>query len=232
MASIRKYIELISIAAVTGVGPAMAADMARPMAPAPILVPMHNWTGLYAGVNIGGAWSNIHVTDVVNGVNTKFNNADFIGGGQVGYNYQFSSGWLMGVEFDFDWGGGDRSSRTFNGVQASIDGPSWLTTLAGRFGYAWDRWLVYGKAGGGWLETSASFRNLATGASASTDHVSTLWMLGLGTEYAWSPNWSTKLEYNYLGSGNWSASDVVVAGGRATIGGDIQLIKAGFNYKF
>ena len=55
---------------------------------------------------------------------------------------------------------------------------------------------------------------------------------GAGVEYAWTPNWTTKLEYNYIGSGNWSSPNTLVAGGNASYKAHIQTLVLGVNYKF
>jgi len=47
-------------------------------------------------------------------------------------------------------------------------GATWLTTLAGRFGVALDRTLLYTKVGGAWMESSANVANLTTGAVFTT----------------------------------------------------------------
>src|ERR1700758_3582740 len=85
---------------------ASAADMpARTYtkAPPPPPPPVFSWTGFYIGANIGGAWSNNRWTDTV--LLTNFNNGNngvFIGGGQIGANYQIGQ-FVIGGEWDFDW---------------------------------------------------------------------------------------------------------------------------------
>ncbi|HSV23009.1 MAG TPA: hypothetical protein VLJ17_08270, partial [Xanthobacteraceae bacterium] len=56
------------ISAILGLGLPQAASAAdlpvkAPVYKAPIAVPVYNWTGFYVGANIGGAWSNITLTD-------------------------------------------------------------------------------------------------------------------------------------------------------------------------
>ena len=53
-------------------------------------------------------------------------------------------------------------------------------------------------------------------------------MAGGGIEYAFKPNWTVKLEYDYLGLGNWTASTVP----SVTWSRDVQMITMGVNYKF
>ncbi|MGZ4036471.1 MAG: outer membrane protein [Bacteroidia bacterium] len=233
-----KKLSIAILALAAGLGPLAAADLAqRPIAPLPVMMPPpFSWTGFYLGGNVGGAWTNLTVTELATNAVFNPNNASFIGGGQLGYNYQFLNNFVVGVEWDFDWGGHNSSSNVvttpLGNLQASVNGANWLTTLAGRVGYAWDRVLVYGKGGGGWLETSTNFNNLTTGAVATTHHTSTGWLLGAGVEYALSPHWTTKFEYDYLGSGTWQSPTLVVPGGMASVKGNIQTFKVGINYKF
>lgn len=99
--------------------PAIAKDKAAPLPPA--LVPVASWTGFYAGVNAGGGWGTKQINNsVINNpcpVNffcfaTGASNAvlpgqfathphGFIGGGQIGYNYQLAPNWVAGIETDF-----------------------------------------------------------------------------------------------------------------------------------
>ena len=225
-------------ALVIAIGQATAADLPQRPAytPVPVVVPTFSWTGFYLGANLGGAWSSTTITSNITGANWKPSNTNFIGGGQLGYNYQFPNNWVVGLEWTFDWGGGDNTSNIVStpagNLQASANGASWLTTLAGRFGYGMDRWLVYGKGGWAWLETSAQIANLTTGAVANGDHTGSGWVGGVGVEYALTQNWTTKLEYNYISSGNWSSPNNFIAGGNASYKAHIQTLLVGVNYKF
>src|SRR5690349_19624719 len=110
----------IAVAGLIGT-PAFAADMpvkAPPMAPA---APVFNWTGWYAGVNAGASFGNvktdfnvgeIEYVQVVagnvfvfdapgSGVSDRSYPSGFIGGGQIGYNWQVSPIWVVGLEADF-----------------------------------------------------------------------------------------------------------------------------------
>src|SRR4051812_13423085 len=86
-----------------GLAPASAADLAaRPYTKAPAYAPapVMNWTGFYIGANIGGAW-NANDTFPVAGY-TSSNKGSFMGGGQIGADYQFAPNWLVGVEANID----------------------------------------------------------------------------------------------------------------------------------
>ena len=111
---------------------ATAADLARRpvVAPAPVVVPAFSWTGFYVGANVGGAWSSTTITSNITGANWKPSNTTFIGGGQLGYNYQWpGSNWVIGAEWTFDWGGGEKTSNVVtipngNQLQASANSAS------------------------------------------------------------------------------------------------------------
>ena len=92
----RKY-SLMMLAAVVGLAAsqASAADLPRkapayiPPAPPPV-----TWTGCYIGANIGGAFGDASVN--FPGGELSSNGSGFAGGGQIGCDYQFSGGWVVG----------------------------------------------------------------------------------------------------------------------------------------
>ena len=89
---------------------AFAADLPPPVAPprapavyTPAPVPYYNWTGFYIGGNLGASWQQGSFGDQF-GNNFRTNNQfTGTGGGQVGVNYEFSSGVVVGAEAMFDW---------------------------------------------------------------------------------------------------------------------------------
>jgi opacity protein-like surface antigen len=197
--------------------PAHSADMALKAPPLPAPPAPYNWSGLYLGANIGGAFSS--GTANLAGTTWDPGATEFIGGFQVGYNWQFGH-FLVGVEGNFDW-------AIFGGpVQASAN-QNWISTVAGRFGITSDKWLYYGKFGGGWAEDRASV-SFPNGTSWSGSSTIGGWVAGGGIEYAFKPNWTIKLEYDYLGLGNWTTSTVPPVSWNR----DIQMITMGVNYKF
>ena len=226
---------------------ANAADLPpAPRAPVPYMpaaIPVFSWTGFYIGGNIGGGWSRGNVVDSVFGVNfTNGNSASFLGGGQVGGNYQIGA-FVIGAEADFDWFANNNNSGTGTTVPAGIFRASannrWETTLAARFGYAWDHALFYGKAGGGWVGAgNFAVTNVGTGASVTLNNgnTNTGWLVGAGFEYAFTQNWTAKLEYDYLALNNASFNvtlpstgvvDTFTNGGR-----NVQTLTVGVNYLF
>ena len=83
----------------------------------------------------------------------------------------------------------------------------WVSTLAARFGLTSDKWLYYGKLGGGWAEDHATL-TFPNGTSWSGSNTIGGWLAGAGIEYAFKPSLTAKLEYDYLGLGNWTTSTV------------------------
>src|SRR5262249_55639836 len=140
---------------------ANAADVtARPAPyapPAPVYAPPpFTWTGFYLGGNIGGAWRNDNLSDTLSGLtfSNGNNNGVFIGGGQVGFNWQFSN-FVLGFEWDIDGAANNNNAGTvFVPALGTIQVASnnrWITTLAARFGVTNGPWLFYGKAAGRWV---------------------------------------------------------------------------------
>jgi outer membrane immunogenic protein len=231
---------------------AHSADFAAKAPPPP---PVFSWTGFYVGANVGGAWSNNRWTDTV--LLTNFNNGNngvFIGGGQIGGNYQVGQ-FVIGGEWDFDWAGNNNNNINNNGVFIPgvgnivlINNNRWITTVAARFGWAIDQLLLYGKAGGGWVgSNSFSVTNTTTGLSftcgtlglTNCNNSTGGWLVGAGLEYAFAPNWTVKAEYDYLGLGNRTI--FIPAGAAfAPFSGDtfttnnrnVQMVKVGVNYLF
>src|SRR5262249_61953947 len=80
------------------------------------------------------------------------NNGVFIGGGQLGFNWQVSN-IVLGFEWDFDRVA--NNNNTGNGLFIPAVGTiqvtpnnNWITTLAARFGVTNGHWLSYAKVGG------------------------------------------------------------------------------------
>jgi outer membrane immunogenic protein len=212
--------------------PAAAADLPPqlPVYAPPIPVPYYSWTGFYIGGNVGGAWANGSVTDNLTGASWSTNRAGAIGGAQAGANLQMGN-FVLGLESEFDWTALNGTGSAVGGFQGSAN-TTWMTTVAGRFGVAMDRLLLYGKAGGGWAQTGVSVTNVATGAAANASNIRGGWLLGGGLEYAIAPHWTTKLEYDYLGLQNLSFASPFVVGDSFNVNRNIQTVKFGINYKF
>ena len=142
----------VTYAAVAGDLPVKAPVDAPPVTP-----PAYNWSGLYLGANLGGAWSN-RTLNVAGTAWDDPGSTAFIGGFQLGYNLQ-AGHFLVGVEGDFDWASFGRPSFTVSSPLGPVqfsDRQKWISTVAARFGIAIGRWVTYGKVGGGWAQDSAA----------------------------------------------------------------------------
>jgi outer membrane immunogenic protein len=248
-----KKILLALSAMAIGTAAASAADLpARTYkAPPPPPPPIFSWTGFYIGGNIGGAWAHNNWTDTL--FLTSFNNGNngrFIGGGQIGGNYQIGN-FVIGGEWDFDWASNNNNNNVGVLLPAGLivvnnNNNRWITTVAARFGWAVDHFLLYGKAGGGWVgNNNFTVTNLTTGVSFTCGSFGVTncgnnaggWLVGAGVEYAFTNNWTVKAEYDYLGLGNRT---VFIPAGAPFLGGDtfvsnnrnVQMFKVGFNYLF
>jgi len=145
---------LASLAAVGLFGaPALASDLPAkaPAYKAPIAAPPYNWNGCYAGSSCGGGWSNGSLNIPGNSSSGGLN--EFIGGVQAGYNFQ-AGHVLLGVEGEFD--GAAFNQRLVQGPTLGWVSQHWISTVAGRLGLVDDRWLVFAKLGGGWVQSDAA----------------------------------------------------------------------------
>jgi len=182
----------VMLAGVTAASAAGAADISvRP--PPAFLPPPFTWTGFYVGANLGGGWASSTLSDSFTGASIGTSSSGIVGGGQLGYNYQIGN-FVLGAEGTFD-GTSLKASSTVGALQGSAN-TNWMTTVAARFGIAANNWLFYGKAGGGWANNSATLTNLNNGFQVSSSNTNGGWLVGGGLEYAFAPQWSTKLEYN------------------------------------
>ncbi|MGB6660033.1 MAG: outer membrane protein [Xanthobacteraceae bacterium] len=183
--------------------------------------PPYNWSGLYVGANFGGAWTS-------GSLNMPSNNfyggiTEFIGGFQAGYNFQ-AGHLLLGIEGDFDWASFDHPTLPIPTLGSVSQ--HWISTVAGRFGLVNDRWLVFGKVGGGWIESTATLNGPGPGWNGSNTDAG--WLTGGGIEYGFKAHWTVNLEYDYLTQSKWNSITVPAA----ALSRDVQMIKAGINYKF
>ncbi|MCW5693124.1 MAG: porin family protein [Pseudolabrys sp.] len=203
---------------------ASAADMpARAYTKAPPMVATYNWTGFYIGVNAGGAWSK---------ADTNFGDASgFVGGGQIGYNWQgYNSPLVLGVEADIQ-GTSLKNSATVTTILGPTTGEAKVPafgTVRARIGFAWDRFMVYGTGGWAYSKTEASVT--APGFAASDSKWGSGYALGGGLEWAFAGPWSLKAEYLYVKA----RSVDLTLGGIGVSTGDYHynVARAGLNYRF
>ena len=141
-----------------------------------------------------------------------------IGGGQIGYNWQFNPNWMVGIE-------GDISAIDVSASTAPLAfEEKWMSTLRGRIGYTWDRYLLYFTGGVGWTHVKATS---ATGTASGTPAGVAL---GGGLEAAlpW-PQWTARGEFLYV---NVPLDSYQAGVTRIDGGSDNYIGRFGLNYRF
>jgi outer membrane immunogenic protein len=238
---------------------AVAADLPPPPPPPLPYVPAFTWTGFYLGANVGFGGDRFvyPFSAVAVGGGAAFagsfsiTSGGVLGGGQVGYNWEFPNNFLLGFETDFD-GAAIRGKVTANAAGQIGGAPfavaaqlgsriNYIGTVRGRIGYAWDRFLVYGTGGFayGQVNSAVSAAVEAGGGSvaisASQNSSRTGWTAGGGFEYAITKNLTVKTEYLYVDLGTNNILNQTFFG---VVGININqkttanIIRAGLNYKF
>jgi outer membrane immunogenic protein len=152
----------------------------------------------------------------------------------AGYNWQVG-GLVYGIEGDVSYFGvnGSQDMIATNFVSVTEHDSfqtSWLATLRGRFGYTFGSSLFYFTAGGalGDHKYNGVIQTFGT-ANPSGSVIKGGWTAGLGYEWMFAPNWTTKIEFLVadLGTETFSANQVSV---NARLIEDT--IRLGVNYKF
>jgi outer membrane immunogenic protein len=224
-----------ALTGVAAIASANAADLAvkAPVYKAP--PPVLGWGGWYAGVNAGWIRSDDDVSTVATpGANSPpaipvgvteglaalstgsvpvSRKSGFIGGGQIGYNWQFGS-FVTGLETDIQGVSGLHNSgsvltaATVVGVpvaslQAAETDTKFLGTVRGRLGFlATPTFLIYGTGGlayggvsGNVALAQAGTNGFVGAGAASFSDTRVGWTAGGGLEWMFAPNWSAKAEY-------------------------------------
>jgi outer membrane immunogenic protein len=222
----------VSALALAAVVPANAADMplkARPMAPAPVF----SWTGCYVGAHVGYGWGkkDWSGTSGLGWLDSSFNVDGWLGGGQLGCNYQFpASNWMIGIE-------GSIAAADIKGT--GIDGYGYgyvddakitsLGSVTGRLG--WNGWnpqqLFYVKGGWAWARDAYDSHSGSSHYYFAQNRSG--WTLGGGWEWAFAPKWSTFLEYDYYDFGTKTGE---TGGSLTDIKQTVHTVKIGVNYHF
>jgi outer membrane immunogenic protein len=218
---------------------AVAADLPmRSPAPAPMMLAL-DWTGFYVGLHGGYGWSNDRWTAVASGSlftdrlpGTVFNAGQdgWLGGAQIGYNWQMSS-FVLGVEASGSLA--DIKGRALS-LADDIYNTKHRSILSGavRGGFTMGGALLYAKVGYAGVETKRSTVDVtpfAVGVNASSTWHTGL-LLGAGVEYAFNNNWSAALEYNYY---DLNSKRVVYASGDVdSYKPRLETVTLRLNYRF
>ncbi|MBY0531575.1 MAG: outer membrane beta-barrel protein [Xanthobacteraceae bacterium] len=144
-----------------------------------------NWTGGYIGVHGGYASGDQSMTFLAGTV--LFEPKGGFGGVQGGFNWQFASNLVLGIESDISFG---KIEGNFDAGCCVVKIDRFGTARL-RAGYAINNALFYGTGGIAWAKTDNQyFFSLIT-----SDRPFIGWTAGAGVEYAFSPMWSIKAEY-------------------------------------
>jgi outer membrane immunogenic protein len=232
--------------------------MAAPAPSCPI-----NWGGFYIGVNAGYGWGDADTSfDPLPDAASFFSiepiilspdPTGFVGGGQIGYNWQWNS-FVLGVETDFQGSSMDGSTRndpiiningnanapgTFIEARQSTD---WFGTFRAKIGFVpFCRLLVYGTGGLAYGHVNYFADTDFTAQRgpfylSSFDRTEVGWTVGGGLEYALSKHWSVKAEYLYYDLGNESSTAPASDGRPFQMHYDwnttANIIRGGLNFKF
>ncbi len=218
-------------------GSVFAADLPR-KAPALVPAPMlTNWTGVYVGLNAGYSWGHSSI-DYAQGpgllfgvppfaaggtLSTSLDPGSFIGGGQLGFNYQAGI-WVLGAEADIAWRNRTETANfALNPIVVGVGGgdmltlsdeQKWVGTVRGRLGVSpstMSNWLFYvtgGLAYGGFEHSVTQNCNVGCGPirTFSDSQTRTGWTVGGGVEVALNQSWSVGAEYLYMDFGTDSVS--------------------------
>jgi outer membrane immunogenic protein len=240
---------------------ASAADMAPSYAKAPpMAAAVYNWTGFYVGLNAGadtvGTGFNVTANNIPPAgldqhryISEQQRKTGFIGGGQIGYNWQTGMS-VFGIEADAQWTSNKVSAETifdpfFHGkggatFSSNLD---WLVTVRGRAGIAATPALLLYVTGGvavggfniNYSNTHSIFPPPVVRFTASGNDTKVGWTAGFGAEYALGGGWSVKGEYlrvNFDDASITVTNVTTALSGPVKVNTDIDIIRAGVNYKF
>lgn len=188
--------------------PDRMASRWQPVKAAPAV---YNWTGFYVGVHVGteAGSTNWNFADLGT---TDPHFAGFLGGAEIGYNYQIGK-WVLGLEDSTGWTNAHGARPCPNGFFFNCEiNENWMSTATARVGYAyWDRLLTYVKGGAAIAQDRTTFLcdtnsqptsvPLAGCPSQSNTKTKVGSTIGVGSEFGLTPNVSAKGEILYFDLG-------------------------------
>ena len=252
---------LLAVGLYFGLGAiAFAAKPHKPPPPPP--PPVWSWTGFYLGGNVGYGWGSSaanetfidSVTGLVLGTGTGTVHPNgVIGGGQIGYNWQFGN-WVTGLEADIQASGQQGSATLIcpagicsaTTVTSSLtEKLEWFGTVRPRLGWTVTPTTMIYATGGlayGELSDNGTISNAVTTTGFSLSKTSVGWTAGGGIEGQLTGNWTWKVEYLFLAldepSGTFSTTILPPFRGTGPNTTNIDpiftdnIVRAGINYKW
>jgi outer membrane immunogenic protein len=204
--------------------PAFAADMAPVYTKAPIApTSVYDWSGFYIGGELGGASARANGSFAFPPPATWTNSSSTgIGGGFIGYQYQFVSRIVLGVEanvlalFNQNLGLAACNPATVCNPPGAVIGnriSDAIWTVGPRLGWAAGVWLPY--VTGGYAATSLN-NTYYTAPGVNFEQFSqnrSGWYVGGGVDWAFSRNWIVGVEYRHYDFGTSRGVPTFTAGG-------------------
>ena len=211
-------------------GSALAADLAI-YSPVPMVeqVVPFSWTKHYIGGLVGYGWGDkfaFETEDPQDG--GAYDIGGIFGGIEAGANWQ-AGHVVYGIEGDVSWSGMKGDGLIDNDDPISTD-VGMLATLTGRLGVARDRLLLYVEGGAALAGETHTFTDDGFTDTVSEHRLGGV--LGAGVEYAFTNNWSAKLEYNYIHFGSKAHEYEVDGTEEIQIDQNMHTVKVGVNYLF
>jgi outer membrane immunogenic protein len=201
---------------------AFAADLApQAVEPAaPVVAPVYNWTGFYAGAHVGTVLGQGKID------HAKFNGAGFLGGVHAGYNSQFDGGFVVGLETDIDYSSFSKKKTITDGtiITRGKLQSQWQGSTRARFGYAFDNILPYVTGGVAYGNVKASVDGIGSKTETRVG-----WTAGAGVEYAIDQNWIVRGEARYVDLGS---KNLNLGGERHKVKFNAADLTLGVSYKF
>ena len=215
---------IVAFVALLAATPALAADLpsSKGLPPVPEFSQSgYDWSGAYAGVQVGGVWAQGTYASSVN-----INSFGSFGGGHAGYNDQFGA-LVVGVQGEANILGVAGSNTVLRNFYQFNQ--SYLASVDGRLGYALDNVLFYAIGGAAFTDTT----HAVNGAIFKNGN-SFGWDVGAGVEYGFATHWSVRVEYRHydFGSSSFAAIPGIGAVPAHTFAKTDDTFRIGLTYKF
>jgi outer membrane immunogenic protein len=220
----RLFVACGLLAAAVSAGPSAAADLPpsyrAPYAPPPVYSPIYRWAGFYIGINGGGNWGRSQWDGL-----GAFEISGGMVGATLGYNWQFQQ-LVAGIEGDVDWTGTKGSTNTLCPLGCETRN-HWLSTVRGRVGYAFDRFLPYLTAGFAIGDIAATIPAFPGGTITTAG-----WTVGAGLEVGIVSNVSLKAEYLFVDLGSFNCGFNCALVGNGNVSFYTNVFRGGLNVRF
>lgn len=236
----------LSVAMMALGGTAVAGGLAPPAEPVITPPPAFNWTGAYAGAQIGYIDSDIDLDGQNLNNNNTMSSSDLnanglIGGIFAGYNWHPAGNLVYGIEGEFNFTDADKTGDGVpppsfgfqrGGIESEID-----TTAAvrARIGYAHDRTLFYAAGGVAFAEIDLQgFNNAGASSPFSYSDTRVGWTIGGGVEHAITDQWVARLDYRFsdFGDDNFSFTSTAGTPHSFEVESQTHEVKVGVAYRF